>query len=71
VELSNAHGLLKAEMRRLGSLVLQAADAARVPGGAALAGPAVFPQARTSIAAHPRIAAARRDRRAAAPPSFH
>jgi methylenetetrahydrofolate--tRNA-(uracil-5-)-methyltransferase len=37
VEPTNAHGLLKAEMRRLGSLVLQAADAARVPGGAALA----------------------------------
>lgn len=37
VELTNAHGLLKAEMRRLGSLVLEAADAARVPGGAALA----------------------------------
>src|SRR5207249_2453238 len=37
VELANAHGLLKAEMRRLGSVVLEAADAARVPGGAALA----------------------------------
>lgn len=37
VEPTNAHGLLKAEMRRLGSVVLQAADAARVPGGAALA----------------------------------
>ena len=37
VETTNAHGLLKAEMRRLGSVVLSAADAARVPGGAALA----------------------------------
>jgi methylenetetrahydrofolate--tRNA-(uracil-5-)-methyltransferase len=37
VETTNAHGLLKAEMRRLGSIVLQAADEARVPGGAALA----------------------------------
>ena len=37
VELTNAHGLLKAEMRRLGSIVLAAADEARVPGGAALA----------------------------------
>jgi methylenetetrahydrofolate--tRNA-(uracil-5-)-methyltransferase len=37
VEPTNAHGLLKAEMRRLGSLVLRAADATRVPGGAALA----------------------------------
>jgi methylenetetrahydrofolate--tRNA-(uracil-5-)-methyltransferase len=35
-EISNAHGLLKAEMRRLGSVVLEAADAARVPGGSAL-----------------------------------
>jgi methylenetetrahydrofolate--tRNA-(uracil-5-)-methyltransferase len=35
-EESNAHGLLKAEMRLLGSLVLEAADAARVPGGTAL-----------------------------------
>jgi methylenetetrahydrofolate--tRNA-(uracil-5-)-methyltransferase len=35
-EQSNAHGLLKAEMRLLGSLVLEAADAARVPGGTAL-----------------------------------
>src|SRR5881396_1658467 len=37
VERTNAHGLLKAEMRRLGSIVLEGADAARVPGGAALA----------------------------------
>jgi len=37
VELSNAHGLLKAELRRLGSLLLACADDARVPGGAALA----------------------------------
>ncbi len=36
-ETSNAHGLLKGEMRHLGSLILRAADAARVPGGAALA----------------------------------
>jgi methylenetetrahydrofolate--tRNA-(uracil-5-)-methyltransferase len=35
-ETSNAHGLLKAEMRLLGSLVLECADAARVPGGSAL-----------------------------------
>lgn len=35
-ETSNAHGLLKAEMRLLGSIVLDAADAARVPGGSAL-----------------------------------
>jgi methylenetetrahydrofolate--tRNA-(uracil-5-)-methyltransferase len=36
-ELSNAHGLLKAEMRLMGSLILQAADAARVAAGSALA----------------------------------
>src|SRR5437868_1312686 len=35
-ETSNAHGLLKAEMRLLGSMVLEAADEARVPGGSAL-----------------------------------
>src|SRR5688572_4015518 len=35
-ETVNAHGLLKAEMRLLGSSVLEAADAARVPGGSAL-----------------------------------
>src|SRR5688500_564256 len=35
-ETTNAHGLLKAEMRMLGSIVLQSADAARVPGGSAL-----------------------------------
>lgn len=34
---TSAHGLLKAEMRQLGSLVLQTADASRVPAGAALA----------------------------------
>jgi len=36
-EVHNAHGLLKAEMRVLGSVVLWAADRARVPGGSALA----------------------------------
>ncbi|MGQ0702705.1 MAG: methylenetetrahydrofolate--tRNA-(uracil(54)-C(5))-methyltransferase (FADH(2)-oxidizing) TrmFO [Gemmatimonadales bacterium] len=37
VELTTAHGLLKAELRMLGSLLLECADAARVPGGSALA----------------------------------
>ena len=37
VELTNAHGLLKAELRLLGSLLLDVADGARVPGGSALA----------------------------------
>ncbi|MBX9928368.1 MAG: methylenetetrahydrofolate--tRNA-(uracil(54)-C(5))-methyltransferase (FADH(2)-oxidizing) TrmFO [Gemmatimonadaceae bacterium] len=36
-ETSNAHGLLKAEMRLLGSLILEGADAARVAAGSALA----------------------------------
>src|SRR5690348_11602653 len=35
-ETANAHGLLKAEMRMLGCMVLEAADEARVPGGSAL-----------------------------------
>ncbi len=36
-KLDNAVGLLKEEMRRLGSLVMRAADTTRVPAGAALA----------------------------------
>jgi methylenetetrahydrofolate--tRNA-(uracil-5-)-methyltransferase len=36
LELVNAHGLLKAELRRLGSLLMRVADTARIPGGAAL-----------------------------------
>ena len=36
-ETTNAHGLLKAELRLLGSLLLPLADQARVPGGSALA----------------------------------
>jgi len=36
-ELTNAHGLLKAEMRLLGSMVLEAADGSRVAAGSALA----------------------------------
>src|SRR5438552_11495616 len=36
-KLDNAVGLLKEEMRRLGSLVLRVADECRVPAGAALA----------------------------------
>ena len=36
-KLDNAVGLLKEEMRRLDSLIMRAADAARVPAGAALA----------------------------------
>ncbi|HMA45206.1 MAG TPA: methylenetetrahydrofolate--tRNA-(uracil(54)-C(5))-methyltransferase (FADH(2)-oxidizing) TrmFO [Gemmatimonadales bacterium] len=61
VELSNAHGLLKAEMRRLGSVILRAADAARVPGGAALAvDRTAFAQAvHDRLTSHPRISLVR------------
>jgi len=56
-ETVNAHGLLKAEMRLLGSMVLEAADEARVPGGSALTvDREVFASAVTErIAGHPRI----------------
>jgi len=36
-QLTNAVGLLKEEMRQLGSLIMEAADASRVPAGGALA----------------------------------
>src|SRR6476660_5160891 len=36
-KIDNAVGLLKEEMRRLGALVMRAAEASRVPAGAALA----------------------------------
>src|SRR5215216_3949936 len=36
-KLDNAVGLLKEEMRRLGSLVIRAADESRLPAGAAVA----------------------------------
>src|ERR671926_67181 len=56
-ETVNAHGLLKAEMRLLGSLVLWAADQARVPGGAALAvDREIFSRAvHERVTSHPRI----------------
>jgi methylenetetrahydrofolate--tRNA-(uracil-5-)-methyltransferase len=56
-EHTNAHGLLKAEMRQLGSLILEAADAARVAAGSALAVDRdVFSTAVTErIAGEPRI----------------
>jgi methylenetetrahydrofolate--tRNA-(uracil-5-)-methyltransferase len=56
-KLDNAVGLLKEEMRRLGSLVMRAADANRVPAGAALAVDRdAFSQAITdAIQAHPLI----------------
>src|SRR5687767_23907 len=62
-KLDNAVGLLKEEMRRLGSLVMRAADANRVPAGAALAVDRErFSQAITdAVAAHPRITVAREE----------
>jgi methylenetetrahydrofolate--tRNA-(uracil-5-)-methyltransferase len=36
LELANAHGLLKAELRVLGSLLMQVAETVRIPGGSAL-----------------------------------
>ncbi|MCE2940861.1 MAG: methylenetetrahydrofolate--tRNA-(uracil(54)-C(5))-methyltransferase (FADH(2)-oxidizing) TrmFO [Gemmatimonadota bacterium] len=60
-EPTNAHGLLKAEMRVLGSLILRCADEARVPGGTALAVDREVFSAAVSreIAAHPRISISR------------
>ena len=56
-EFWNAHGLLKAEMRLLGSMILECADEARVPGGSALTVDRdVFSSAvHARITAHPRI----------------
>ena len=56
-ETSNAHGLLKAEMRSLGCMVLECADGARVPGGSALTVDRdVFSSAvQGRVLAHPRI----------------
>ena len=60
-KLDNAVGLLKEEMRRLGSVIMRAADAARVPAGAALAVDRdAFSQAVTdTIASHPLISIVR------------
>src|SRR5688500_5286078 len=62
-ETSNAHGLLKAEMRVLGSLILWAADHARVPGGSALTvDREVFSTAiHERVSAHPRITIVREE----------
>jgi methylenetetrahydrofolate--tRNA-(uracil-5-)-methyltransferase len=56
-KLDNAVGLLKEEMRRLQSLIIGAADAARVPAGAALAVDRVAFSRRVTeaVTAHPRI----------------
>jgi methylenetetrahydrofolate--tRNA-(uracil-5-)-methyltransferase len=71
LESANAHGLLKAEMRRLSSLVLDAAAQTRIPGGAALAvDRAAFAEAvEARIAGHPRITVARGEVTALAAPA--
>jgi methylenetetrahydrofolate--tRNA-(uracil-5-)-methyltransferase len=60
---SNAHGLLKAEMRALGSLLLACADRSRVPAGTALAvDREVFSRCMTeAILAHPGITVERKE----------
>ena len=70
--LANAVGLLKEEMRRMGSLVLQAADASAVPAGSALAVDRIaFARAMTeAIESHPRIEV-RRERVAKVPDDAH
>ena len=60
---SNAHGLLKAEMRRLGSILLSSADATKVPAGTALAvDRTLFSRRMTeAMESHPRITLERRE----------
>ena len=53
IDLTNAHGLLKAELRALGSVLLPCADEARVPGGTAL----VVDRELFSRAVHQRVTA--------------
>ena len=57
LELSTAHGLLKEEMTRLGSLIIECANANRVPAGGALAVDRDrFSQAVTdAVESHPKI----------------
>lgn len=62
-KIDNAVGLIKEEMRRLGSLVMRAADATRVPAGAALAVDRhAFSRAVTvAVDAHPRVSVSREE----------
>jgi methylenetetrahydrofolate--tRNA-(uracil-5-)-methyltransferase len=62
-KLDNAVGLLKEEMRRLGSLVMRAADAARVPAGAALAvdRDRFSEEVTRAISSHPKITLVREE----------
>jgi methylenetetrahydrofolate--tRNA-(uracil-5-)-methyltransferase len=62
-KLDNAVGLLKAEMRRLDSLIMRAAESSRVPAGAALAVDRLrFSELVTQeVAHHPRITVVREE----------
>jgi methylenetetrahydrofolate--tRNA-(uracil-5-)-methyltransferase len=62
-ELATAHGLLKAELRELGSLILTAADEARIAAGSALAVDRdVFAAGVTErLLAHPNVAVVREE----------
>jgi methylenetetrahydrofolate--tRNA-(uracil-5-)-methyltransferase len=62
-KIDNAVGLIKEEMRRLGSIVMRCADQARVPAGAALAVDRhVFSRAVTdAVSRHPRIRVSREE----------
>ena len=62
-KIDNAVGLIKEEMRRLGSIVMRSADVARVPAGAALAVDRhVFSETVTSaVQSHPRIRISREE----------
>ncbi|MGC4084137.1 MAG: methylenetetrahydrofolate--tRNA-(uracil(54)-C(5))-methyltransferase (FADH(2)-oxidizing) TrmFO [Vicinamibacterales bacterium] len=69
-KLDNAVGLLKEEMRRLGSLVMRAAEQSRVPAGAALAvdREAFSTAVTTALSGHPLITIVREEV-AALPPA--
>src|SRR5881628_2778391 len=62
-KLDNAVGVLKEEMRRLGSVVMRAAEMSRVPGGAALAVDRQQFSAEVTrlVSSHPRIAIVREE----------
>jgi methylenetetrahydrofolate--tRNA-(uracil-5-)-methyltransferase len=62
-DVTNAHGLLKAELRLLGSILLECADRAAVPGGTALAvDREVFSRlVHERVTAHPRITVVREE----------
>lgn len=62
-EITNAHGLLKAEMRELGCMILECADEARVAAGTALAVDRdVFSAAvQARVAGHPNVTVVREE----------